>query len=163
MRRSRFLVVLAGLALATGLAAAPTAQAAPLPCVGAGCAGGDPQSSGCSASASTVSGTEYWAGSWSRSMRDSSACSARWGRIVVDDYLPTLGYAKSVAIESQRYYAGNWVAADWRSKRVGSGVEGSFWTPMIANSSDDRARVCHRLEAADGSWYDTWNCSGWVS
>lgn len=163
MRRSRFLIVLLGLCLTLGIATVPTAEAAPLPCVGSGCAGGDPQSSGCSASASNVSGTEYWASSWSRSMRNSSACSARWARLVIDDYLPSCCYAISVAIESQRYYAGNWIAGDWRSKRVGAGLEGTFWTPMIANSSDDRARVCHRYEAQDGSWYNPWTCSGWVS
>ncbi|USX53825.1 DUF2690 domain-containing protein [Lentzea sp. HUAS12] len=163
MKRNRFLILALwlALALATGLTAAPAAQAAS--CYGSGCAGQDPQSTGCSSGAANVSGTEYWASSFSRAMRNSGTCSARWARLVIDDYLPTCCYAISTAIESQRYYAGNWIAGDWRSRRVGAGLEGSFWTPMIANLSDDRARVCHRLEAMDGSWYGTWNCSGWVS
>jgi hypothetical protein len=92
-------------------------------------------------------------------MRDSSTCSARWVRLVIDDYLPTCCVGIRISIESQRYYAGNWIAADYREQLVGAGLEGSFWTPMIANLSDDRARVCHRLETSNPSW----TCSGWYA
>jgi hypothetical protein len=154
----RFMLVLALMTVGTVATTTLSAQAAPAAsCYGTGCAGKDPQGQGCSPDAFNVGGTEYWASSFSRAMRNSNACGARWARLVIDDYLPTCCIAIYINIESQRYYAGNWIAADYRERRVGAGLEGTFWTPMIANLGDDRARVCHRLETS------SWSCSGWVS
>ncbi|MFD4635960.1 hypothetical protein ACFWN2_01525 [Lentzea sp. NPDC058436] len=129
------------------------AQAA---CNGAGCTGLDPQAQGCTAT--DLGGTYYLEpGSQRYSMvvRTSSVCNARWARMIID--VNPCCFARELAVETQRLVGSTWVALDFRTVSIGSGVVGNFWTTMVANRSDDRVRACTQIGTTG------WTCGGWAS
>lgn len=153
--RRRLGTVLALIALASGvtLVAGPASPALAA-CSGSSCNGKDPNAQGCSGV--NVSGTEVWQASFSVAMRYSSGCAARWTRLVIDDYLPTCCVPITISTERQIWSPYGYARTHWYSKQVGAGVEGSFWTVMTQNSSDDRHNACWRLGTG------TWHCSPWI-
>lgn len=162
--RSPFIRIVMALLLvfAGGIGAVATAAPALAACSGTGCAGKDPNAQGCSAA--NIASTELWYSSFSVAMRNSSGCGSRWTRIVVDDYLPTCCSAIGIAIEVEKYTQGRgWGPSYFYSKKVGAGLEGTFWTAMAPNLAEDRTRSCWRFQGQDNSWYGAYTCSGWVS
>ncbi|MGW6442714.1 hypothetical protein [Lentzea sp. NPDC055074] len=130
-----------------------SAQAA---CNGAGCTGLDPQAQGCAAT--DLGGTYYLEPSsqrYSMVVRTSSACNARWARMIID--VNPCCFARELAVETQRLVGSTWVALDFRTVTIGAGQVGNFWTTMVANRSDDRVRVCNQIGTAG------WVCGGWAS
>lgn len=138
------------------LAVAVTAQpAAAASCYGSTCNGKDPNAQGCSAV--NVAATQVWQSSFSVAMRYSSGCAARWTRMIVDDYLHTCCVPMYISIERQIYTPYGYARTHYYVKKVAAGLEGSFWTLMVQNSSDDRARSCWGINDSTPN-----NCSGWI-
>jgi hypothetical protein len=138
------------------LAVAVTAQpAAAALCYGSTCNGKDPNAQGCSAV--NVVATEVWSDSFSVAMRYSSGCAARWTRMIIDDYLRTCCIPAYISIERQLWTPYGDKRTHYYVKKIGAGLEGSFWTPMVQNSSDDRARSCYEFGDSTPD-----NCSGWI-
>ncbi|MDQ1045317.1 hypothetical protein QFZ76_003553 [Streptomyces sp. V4I2] len=158
MRLVLVVLMCASAGVITTVQATPAAAAE---CSGSSCNGQDPQAKGCSSGASSVQGAAFWEASFSVELRHSPTCSARWTRLTVDDYLPTCCYAIRISIDRDLRTTYGWYRFATYQKKVASGLEGAFWTPMVQNSSDDRHRSCYRLEAMDGSWTGSWRCTGW--
>lgn len=151
-------------AMFIGAGAVTVGQATPAAaagCSGSGCNGKDPQAQGCSSGASSVSGAAIWASSFSVELRNSPACGARWTRLTVDDYLPTCCLAIRISVDRDLWTPYGWSRTNTYQKKVGSGLEGAFWTPMVLNNGSDRHRSCYRFEAMDGSYTGSWSCTGW--
>jgi hypothetical protein len=132
-----------------------SAQAA---CSGAGCTGLDPQAQGCTSGATDLGGTYYLeqpGQRYSMVVRTSSACNARWARMIID--VNPCCFARELAVETQRLVGSTWVALDFRTVTIGAGQVGTFWTNMVANRSDDRVRVCNQIGTSG------WVCGGWAS
>jgi len=145
-----FVMAVAGIVIGSQGAA----QAA---CSGAGCAGLDPQAQGCSSSATDLAATKYvstGAVRFTAHVRSSSACNARWTRVVME--ANACCTTQEFAVQSQRLLNSNWIEADFRTVTIPSNSVGTFWTNMVNNRSDDRVRVCTRF-VPDGNW----SCKGW--
>ncbi|MEU7997061.1 DUF2690 domain-containing protein [Micromonospora sp. NPDC049060] len=155
-RAKRLLSVFAAvLALGTGLAVvAGPASPALAACSGSSCNGKDPNANGCTAT--TPSGAAFWHSSYSVEMRRSSNCAAIWTRVTIDDYLPTCCLSISISIERQLYTPYGYSRTHYYTKEVGAGLEGSWWTVMTQNTSDDRHRSCERIGTS------AWDCTAWI-
>lgn len=150
---TRMLLVLVMAVAGVVIGGQVSAQAA---CSGAGCAGLDPQVQGCSSSATDLTATRMRSTgtvAYTAFVRSSSACNARWTRVIVE--VNSCCFTREFAVESQRWLNSNWIASDFRTVTVGSGAVGTYWTNMVDNRSDDRVRVCTRLIQ------DSWSCGPW--
>jgi hypothetical protein len=165
-RKYRFHTALLGLAaaltLALGVVAVSSAAPAQAACYGANCAGQDPQAQGCSSDATTVSGTEMWLESFSVAMRHSNRCSARWARIVIDQWLPWCCNAIRIAIERILRPSPPLSPRGYYTKRIAAGTTGSDWTAMVPKIFGDHFQVCFRYENMDGSSAGEYHCSAEV-
>ncbi|WP_342353977.1 DUF2690 domain-containing protein [Streptomyces eurocidicus] len=121
-------------------AAAPSASAvADLPagvkCVGADCAGKDPEAMGCGGARATTAGSATVGSSYVE-VRYSAVCGAAWGRIT----RAAVGDAVRISARAQGS-----VPARTESGRVARAADG--YTPMVAVSAPGQATACATLAA----------------
>ncbi|HUQ56724.1 DUF2690 domain-containing protein [Lentzea sp.] len=153
---TRMLLVLVMAVAGVVIGGQVSAQAA---CSGAGCAGLDPQAQGCTSSATDLTATRHTstgAVRFTAHVRSSSACNARWTRVVLE--ANACCYTREFAVESQRWFNSNWIASDFRTVTIPSNSVGTYWTNMVDNRSDDRVRVCDQT-IPDGGW----SCGPWTA
>jgi hypothetical protein len=121
----------------------PTAQA--VTCSGGSCEGKNPQSSGCSSSASSVASAQTIYGRLEFELRYSSSCKTWWTRFVAINN----GSVGTIDVERKLdSYPGT---TTYLSK---SGQEG--WTAMLLNGSGYHFRACGTWEGQDTTctnWY----------
>jgi hypothetical protein len=158
------LIVAVALCLGLSTIVAPATPAFAASCWQSSCTGKDPHSTGCDNDAvDAVPPNQYWApgGNFSVSLRRSNACSVRWTRLIMDDYLPTCCNSIRIMVVRQQWTLGNWYTANVETKLVPPGINGRFWTPMTPKMGTDRHQFCYRFETPDGH-AGSWHCSEWA-
>jgi Protein of unknown function (DUF2690) len=155
------LIVAIALCLGLSIVVVPATAALAASCWQSSCTGKDPNSTGCGNDATdAVPPNQYWGRSFSVSLRRSNACSARWTRLIIDDWQPTCCSSIRILVVRQQWTLGNWYTANVETKLVGPGINGRFWTPMTPKMGTDRHQFCFRFETSSG-YAAPWQCSDW--